>query len=201
MSRYFYVSNYRELLDAMGIVSVSILNMEEQEREGVDIDFRIRSFECGKSLVPTLRPQLKWMQRGEILPVTRHMGGWVADSSVANALKALMPECVQLFETESESEDLRGLWILNFPKTLDCFDHERSSFGYSGDRIATFESVRFKEEKIGSDDQVFYGKNLPLYLFCTATGRKNMIAAGFDKRFFTNDYFSGHLPSYETPAS
>src|SRR5262245_51911984 len=123
MSNYYRVGNYS---DTKGILGISVYNIEEQERTGVDIEFRVSGFQCGKPVASALRPQLEWMRHGEILPVTEHLRGWVADSSVAHALKKAIPDCVQLFETESESETLHGLWILNFTKTLDCFDQERS---------------------------------------------------------------------------
>ena len=103
-----------------------------------------------------------------------------------------MPDCVQLFETESESETLNRLWILNFTKTLACFDRERSEFHYaahSPDRGIILRSVRFHEELISPRDQVFYVEGLSYNLFCSARGRENLMVGGFDERFFTQDLF------------
>jgi hypothetical protein len=192
MSKYYLVTNYPEIVDTKGIVGISTYNIAEQERAGVDIEFRVSGFQCGKPLVSTLRPHLDWTRHGEILPVTCHIRGWVADPAVADALRKTMPDCVQLFETESESETLQGLWILNFTKTLDCLDREHSDFQYaahSPDRGLMLRSVRFKEHLVTERDQVFYVKGLGYHLFCTARGRENLMKVGFDKRFFTDDYF------------
>lgn len=182
MSKYYLVSNYPEIADTKGIVGITAYNIEEQERTGIDMEFRSRNFQCGKALVSTLRPHLDWIRHGEILPVTCHIGGWIADRSVGEALRKTMPDCVQLFETESESETLQGLYILNFTRSLDCLDRIESN--PRGGAV-----VHFKEHLITERDQVFYAKHLELNLFCTARGRENLLAAGFDKRFFMDDCF------------